>query len=466
MVFHADESREQHLNPTGLFVWRMLDGRHSEEHVASRMAEEFEGASGDEILPDVRAFITDLQKQDYVQPVQHAVEGPLQVEPFPDQGDAPTSVDISLTGKCNLRCAYCFYHDEMESRPDLPKEAWLAFFEELGRLGVKDVTLSGGEVFVRPDLWELIDGVIANRMRYSLNTNGTLINEKTLQSFEQGKRRNRLNSIQVSIDGSRPEVHDKSRGKGTFKKAIRGLRMFKETGFPVTVRVTVNRHNIDDLENTAQLLLEDVGIQSVGTNDAMPMGAGCENQPAIALTPQQQVQAMQILARLAEAYNGRITATAGPLAKWRMYREMEHARATGEKPTRWKMGYLTACGCMYNKLSVHHDGMITPCNMLAKLEMGRIHVDSFREIWQSHPMLKTLKERRNIPMTQVPGCEDCEWAEFCNGSCPGLAYEMTGDFNHANPHDCYQKFLQETGIKTFLDTNTHGFSTKHAGVSN
>ena len=82
--------------------------------------------------------------------------------------------------------------------------------------------------------------------------------------------------------------------------------------------------------------------------------------------------------------------------------------------------------------------------MLAKLEMGRVNVDSFKQIWKHHPTLEELKARRNIPMDEVPGCEGCEWTEFCNGSCPGLAYEMTGSFNLANPHDCYRKFLQET----------------------
>jgi radical SAM protein with 4Fe4S-binding SPASM domain len=129
---------------------------------------------------------------------------------------------------------------------------------------------------------------------------------------------------------------------------------------------------------------------------------------------------------------------------------MEHAKATGELTTRWKMGYLTACGCMYNKLSVHHDGIITPCNILAKLVLGHINQDAITDIWKRHPTLKALKDRRKIPMTDVPGCEDCEWAPYCNGSCPGLAYEMTGDFNRANPHDCYRRFLKDTGGVHFV----------------
>jgi len=175
--------------------------------------------------------------------------------------------------------------------------------------------------------------------------------------------------------------------------------------------------------------------------------AGCTNQSSICLRPEQQVQAMRTLHRLAGKYPGRVTAMAGPLAKWRMYHEMEQARATGEQTRRWRMGYLTACGCVFNKLSVHHDGTITPCNLLAELELGRIHRDSLSVIWKTHPTLAALKARRSIPMQSVPGCEDCEWAPFCNGSCPGLAYELTGEIHRANPHDCYRRFIRETGVR-------------------
>ena len=62
-----------------------------------------------------------------------------------------------------------------------------------------------------------------------------------------------------------------------------------------------------------------------------------------------------------------------------------------EKATRWQMGFLTACGCVFNKLAVHHDGMISPCNMLAELELGRVNRDSIKTIWKTHPTLKALE---------------------------------------------------------------------------
>ena len=357
----------------------------------------------------------------------------------------PRTVDISITGRCNLRCKYCFYADEMAASRDLPTDTWLSFFDELGRLGVMDVCLTGGEALSRPDIFDLIDSVIANRMRYTILSNGTLINEQLIKKFEVGKRRSRLDQFQISIDGSRPEVHNLSRPK-SFQRALRGLRLVKEAGFPATVRVTINKHNLNDLDDIAGLLLEKVGLPSFSTNEAFPMGAGCQNREQVSLNAIEMRQAMETISRLQEKYPGCLTALAGPQAKMITYAEMEHARSTGEKSSRFQMGYLTGCGCIFSKISILHDGTIVPCHLLDHSRLGNITKDSLQDIWLQHPILKSLRERRAIPMQQVTGCETCEWAAYCNGSCPGLAQQLTGDYNRANPFDCYRLFLQETQL--------------------
>jgi SynChlorMet cassette radical SAM/SPASM protein ScmE len=360
-------------------------------------------------------------------------------EPLP----TPKTVNLSVTGRCNLRCQYCFFANEMTALADLPLQSHLDLFVELNRLGVMDVCLSGGEPFTRPDLFELIDGITANRMRYNILSNGTLIDEKMLKQFEKGKRRLRLNYIQVSIDGSTAEIHDRSR-PGSFDRALRGLRLLRNSGFPVMVRVTINRHNVDDLENIARLLLEEIGVPAIGSNEAMPVGSGCHNERDICLTPAGQRKAMETIGRLMDRYPGRLNASAGPQAKLKMYAEMELARRTGEKPRSWTMGSLSACGCVFSTIDILHDGSVVPCAMLPDLVLGNVSGHNLEEIWLSHPILNALRRRRLIPMEQVPGCERCEWAASCNGSCPGLAYQLVGDFNHANPQDCYRRFLDET----------------------
>ncbi len=349
---------------------------------------------------------------------------------------SPKQVDIAITGKCNLACQYCFYADEMVARANLPTQRWLSFFKELGDLGVMSVTLTGGEVFTHPDLFELIDGIIANRMRYSLLSNGTMITEETLKQFSIGKRRQRLDSIQISVDGSSAEVHDLSRPK-SFGRALRGLKLLKEASFPVTVRVTINRHNVDDLERVACLLLDEVGLPSFSTNEAYACGATDRTEGNIILAPVQREKAMQVLMRLSEQYNNRIGAQAGPLVLARELKTIDEMLANGQtgRPGR---GMLVSCGGVFSKLAVHHDGTVVPCHLLSTMSLGIIGVDSLKEIWLYHPTMISLRQRREIPLDTLETCQGCTYQGFCTGGCPGGAMYANGDFNTRDPMSCYR----------------------------
>jgi SynChlorMet cassette radical SAM/SPASM protein ScmE len=445
ILFDPDTGREKVINHTGLALWNAMDGTARTEDLAAALARRYDTPLTDEIRADAAEFADELLREGYAAASGTSRAKPDEAETYSWLHEAPRSLELSLTGKCNLKCSYCYYADEMVGRQDLPAEAWVNFFTELKSLAVRSLTLSGGEVFLRPDLWQLIDAIVDARMRYSLLSNGTLITEKTIDQFLQGGRCSRLDSIQISIDGSCAAVHDQSRGKGSFEKALASLRLLKDAGFPVTVRLTVNRYNVDDLENGARLLLDDIGLPKFSTNDALSLGMGCTQQDSILLTPQQRLIAMKTLVRLEKKYSGRITASAGSLALWHMYREMEEAKATGKPVMRGKMGFLSSCGCMFLKLAVHHDGTITPCNMLAAASLGTIGTAPLASIWQNHALLREMRERRNIPMSEVAGCRGCEWVAYCNGGCPSVEYAGTGNLDIASADFCYRRFIEETG---------------------
>lgn len=359
---------------------------------------------------------------------------------------SPRSVDISITGRCNLTCKYCFYADEMVARSDLPTERWLTFFEELGCLGVMDVSLTGGEVFIRQDIFELIDGIIANRMRYSMLSNGTLITGKVLAQFEIGKRRMRLNSIQVSIDGSIAEIHNKSRPR-SFDRALRGLRLLVENDFPVTVRVTINKHNIDDIENIARLLLDDLGLPSFSTNEAFPMGAGKCDGESVILTRDLRQQAINILTALNKHYDGRISAQAGPLAMAREFADIQARMARSETGNPGR-GTLSACGGVFNRMSINHEGILLPCTMLTSMPMGKMGTDDLKDIWQNHPSINAVRERRTIPTEMLDTCHDCPYVGFCNAGCPAMAINESGKLNARDSMNCYRIHLEEDPYDT------------------
>ena len=122
---------------------------------------------------------------------------------------SPRNLTIEITARCNLRCRYCYFFNNpaIEYR-DLPADDWLRFFDELGQLGVMNLTLAGGEPFIREDLPILVEGIVRNRMRFSFLSNGGLI-EDEIAAFIA--RTGRCEYVQVSVDGSCAEVHDSCR---------------------------------------------------------------------------------------------------------------------------------------------------------------------------------------------------------------------------------------------------------------
>lgn len=371
----------------------------------------------------------------------------------PKHAAAPSSVDISITGRCNLNCKYCFYSGEMAALSDLSTEGWKSIIRKLGEAKVMRIILTGGEVFTRYDIFEIIDSIIDNKMRYSILTNGTLIDEEAVSAFSAGKRRLRLDSIQVSIDGSCPEVHNLSR-PSSFDRAVNGLKLLMKEGFPATVRVTINRHNMDDLENIAELLLDDIGLPSFSNNEASPIGAGCTCESEIALDHVDTLRAGLQLEKLLEKYPGRITANAGPLARLRMYREMEDARKTGQTTGRWKMGFLSSCGGVFDRLGILHDGSIVCCSILHDLTIGNMLTDDLLEVWKNNSVIKEVRDRYIFPLSEIPACANCEWVQYCNGGCPGVTLQIQKNLLEPSWRECYRNFLKANGIGSIYDVVT------------
>lgn len=355
---------------------------------------------------------------------------------------SPSTVDLEITGRCNLSCRYCFYADSMQTKRDIGTDAWREIISELGDMAVQRVILSGGEAFMRDDLFDIIDSVIENRMRYSILSNGTMITPEVISRFNEGKRRMRLDSIQVSIDGSRAEIHDLSRPPKSFDRAIRGLRLLVDEGFPVTVRVTLNRHNIDDLDAIARLLLEDIGLSGFSTNEAEMMGSARCAGENILLSHSQRQAAMKKLRELNEQYGNRISATAGPLACAEMVDRITRLREEGKNGEEGK-GYLVSCGGVFSQMAILHDGTMVPCNMLPSLVMGVARLHPIREAWLHSPSINAIRYRREIPLSAIGTCSDCAYVGFCAGGCPAGVMAKKGVLLGIDPLNCYRYLTGE-----------------------
>jgi SynChlorMet cassette radical SAM/SPASM protein ScmE len=353
----------------------------------------------------------------------------------------PRSIDLAVTGKCNLRCTYCsHFTSAADVESDLPLSEWLLFFEELKRLAVMTLTLSGGEPFCRSDLPVLIEGIVRNRMRFSILSNGTLVTDR-MASFLADT--GRCDGVQISIDGSSPGSHDAFRGSGNFNRAVEGIRTLQKHGVPVSVRVTIHKHNFHDIRGIASLLLDDLRLPQISTNAASYMGLCRKNSEMICLDIEERTAAMEMLLQLEAEYPGRIEAAAGPLFEARDWLELEKA-SRAQNHTDTGTGFLCGCSGPMSRLAVRADGVLVPCSQLSHIELGRINQVDLKTVWQDNPELKRLRERFYIPLTRFAFCRECPYINHCTGGCPALSYTMTGDVYQPSP-DCLRDFLKKGG---------------------
>jgi SynChlorMet cassette radical SAM/SPASM protein ScmE len=348
----------------------------------------------------------------------------------------PRSLDLEITSRCNANCRYCYYLNNPDvNYADLPTETWLAFFAELARCQVMNVTLQGGEPMIREDFLTLVDGVVANRMRFSVLTNGSLLTPHIAKHLKESGR---CDQVQVSLDGSNAEIHEKLRGKGTFGPALSAIKLLQVVEIPVTVRVTIHPGNIDDLASITHLLLDELMLPSFSTNAASSLGTSSKYDSDSLLKPLERLKAMRLLAVLDTAYPGRIQASAGPLADWHMFQAMEEARQNS-KPISGR-GRLVGCGCIFDRLAVRSDGTIIPCVMLPQMVLGQLGEDRLDKVWLQSPALKEMRSRWSVPLSSFDDCHECQWLESCTGNCPGTAYSLTGEINRPCPETCLKRF--------------------------
>ena len=164
----------------------------------------------------------------------------------------------------------------------------------------------------------------------------------------------------------------------------------------------------------------------------------------VQLTVEERSLAMQALLQLNEKYDGRLSASAGPLADGQSWLEMEKARQEARESLPG-YGNLTGCGGVMSKMAVRADGVMVPCIQMSHIQMGRINRDDLREVWQNHPQLKILRGRQNIPLSDFEFCRGCVYINHCTGNCPALAYTLLGVENHPSPDACLKRFLEAGG---------------------
>ncbi len=133
----------------------------------------------------------------------------------------PSSATFEPTIGCNLHCPMCYQNDLRAGVfQDAPAHQVVSLFDRLSG-SIRSVYLIGGEIFIRKDVFEILDSLEQHCVEFFITTNGTLLNADRLKKLS-GYRM--FVGMGVSLDGTEA-IHDSIRGPGTFKKSIEALRL-------------------------------------------------------------------------------------------------------------------------------------------------------------------------------------------------------------------------------------------------
>lgn len=326
----------------------------------------------------------------------------------------PLSVQLDLTFRCNERCIHCYL--DHEDHGEMTTAEIRDLLDQLAAAGVFFLNLSGGEIFMRKDLFEIV--AYARKLQFSvkLKTNAVMVREKKAARIaELG-----VESVQISLYSHKPEVHDEiTKLPGSFKRTMEGARLLKQHGVKVSFANVLMKHNVDDYPQV-QALAAELGVGYNVDATITPMMDG--DRSILALNV--DAGKLEGIFRDASLTGGSTEAFCAPPPG-----PMPEADAYDTLP----------CSAGHTAAYVSPYGEVFPCVQFP-YRVGNIREQKFIDIWRDSPQ---LKEVRSISVGDLQGCSSCVHGGSCT-RCPGLAY-LEGNMRGPSVQDCEKSFAR-TGV--------------------
>lgn len=345
---------------------------------------------------------------------------------------APERVTLNITNRCNLACRYCAVSSTRNSPGELSLEEWRAVIEELARIKVFQVLISGGEPFMRTDFLDILKCLARYPMRIAVNTNGTCCSEEILAHLAEGGR---LNHVQVSLDGPNARVHDRLRGPGSFERLCRGIALLRRHRISFHFFVVVHRLNFRHLEETVRFA-RDSGANQAAFSPLLPQGSALQNLEKLMLSFEEQKQAEAVLRQLKREFPHRVGGTLLQNLEWMHHLQELHRK---KRPPR-KANRITSCGGSVSECSVRPDGAVIPCDRLWEYTVGNVRKNAFQDIWLHAEGFRRFRERFLQRMDSFEECRGCLFTDVCKGGCPATGFGLGRGINSWDPHSCFQVF--------------------------
>jgi radical SAM protein with 4Fe4S-binding SPASM domain len=204
------------------------------------------------------------------------------------------------------------------------------------------------------------------------------------------------------LDGSKPEINDRIRGRGSYEKTLRAAKLLLEQDLDVRLYPTITKLNIDDLPDMKKLILKlRPGFDHLSCAKFVALGRGSEHEQELELSPK-------------EFYEAFIRMPIGTYSTPEIIKKLKVAQETYDLtsfvPNRIPYGCLKVnCGLGSGTFSIDRDGRVYPCQWLhlPEYQAGNLHDRTLEEIYYGSDMF--LKMRALRVDADIPTCGSCEF---------------------------------------------------------
>ena len=306
---------------------------------------------------------------------------PLRLADYTPRLAAPHRMDLMVSAMtkdgawhCNQKCLHCYAAGQpMGETAELSTEEWKKVLDRLRHANIPQVTFTGGEPTMRPDLAELVEA--AQWFVTRLNTNGRLLTPDLCRQLYEAS----LDSVQVTLYAADEAVHNQLVGAPGFADTVQGIRNAVAAGLIVSVNTPLCSLNRDYAATLR--LAHELGVRYATCSGLIPSGEALGDESRAT-----RLSHDELLAVLQEAVS-----TARELGM-----ELDFTSPGWlEEPELREMGLhlIPSCGACLSNMAITPDGTVVPCqSWLGGVQLGHILTDDWQTIWDS-PTCRDIRQK-------------------------------------------------------------------------
>jgi Y-X(10)_GDL-associated radical SAM protein len=352
----------------------------------------------------------------------------------------PVHVVWEITLACDLKCLHCGSRAGRRRPRELTTEECFEVIDQLARLGTREISLIGGEAYLRGDWVNLIRRIRSHDIYCAVQTGARRLTPARLSAAVDAG----LQGLGVSLDGLAP-LHDMLRGvPDSFDAALSTLKRARAAGLMTSVNTQIGAGTMMDLPALLDIILE-AGARHWQVQITVAMGNAADH-PELLLQPYRVLELMPLLSELKRKAASRelLLQVGNNIGYFGPY---EHRwRGFGDRDVHW-----TGCGAGQTVLALESDGTVKGCPSLATSHFagGNVRDLTLEQIWRMSPELHFARVRSADDLWGF--CRGCYYADVCRGGCTWTTHSLVGRPGN-NPYCHYRaRTLEKQGLRERLE---------------